>query len=195
MNKIEERLPFHLQKGLGSQKGTQGHFKPFQISGEERLVKVASAQRTSSFTNYLGLRKTGLEPLTLHSRASESKKARRRTPSQADGKIILQVTQNNSIGSLTSLFRQCLYTTSSGAQGFRGARRGTSAAFFAVGVALAEKARSLGISRVDVHSQGMGKYRISVFRGLLWGGLTLLSLHEETVRPHNGCRPPSIRRL
>ena len=87
MNKIEERLPFHLQKGLGSQKGTQGHFKPFQISGEERLVKVASAQRTSSFTNYLGLRKTGLEPLTLHSRASESKKARRRTPSQADGKI------------------------------------------------------------------------------------------------------------
>ena len=88
-----------------------------------------------------------------------------------------------------------VYTTSSGAQGFRGARRGTSTAFFAVGVALSERAQNLGIYRVQVHTQGMSKFRVNLLRGLLWGGLTIVSLHEASLRPHNGCRPPAIRRL
>ena len=141
-----------------------------------------------------GLRRPGAEPLTLY-RGPKQFTGTQKTSQHFDAKLLLQVTQNNTIGSIATLTRGCLYTTSSGAQGFRGARRGTSAAFFAVGVALAEKAQRLGLYRVQVHTQGMSKFRVNLLRGLLWGGLTLVSLHEVSLRPHNGCRPPAIRRL
>lgn len=114
---------------------------------------------------------------------------------KVDGEVVVYITRNNGIGTLLLPDQTTLYTTSAGAQGFRGARRGTTAALFAVGVALAEKSKSLGILRVNVSSKGMGKARIGFLRGLVWGGLTLVSLHDVTPRPHNGCRPPSIRRL
>ena len=114
---------------------------------------------------------------------------------KVDGEIVVHITRNNGVGMLLLPDQTTLYATSAGTQGFRGARRGTTAALFAVGVALAEKSKSLGILRVNVSSKGMGKARIGFLRGLVWGGLTLVSLHDITPRPHNGCRSPAIRRL
>ena len=173
-------------------------------SSDEKRPSVPEAQKLPSEIHNqqklrppqknFGLRRAGAKPLTLYrgpKKFSDVKKA----STQFDAKIFLHVTQNNTIGSITSLTRGCLYTTSSGAQGFKGARRGSSTAFFAVGVALSERAQALGISRIQVHSQGMSKFRVNLLRGLLWGGLTVVSLHETSLRPHNGCRPPVIRRL
>lgn len=113
---------------------------------------------------------------------------------KTQGDIFVHLTKNNSIGSLSIENQGTVYTTSAGAQGFRGARRRTTTAFFAVGAALAEKAQTIGIKNVRVFTRGMPRSRQGIFRGLLWGGLRILTIHERTPRPHNGCRPPVLRR-
>lgn len=113
---------------------------------------------------------------------------------KSQGDIFVHLTKNNSIGSLHIQHKGTVYITSAGAQGFRGARRRTTTAFFAVGAALAEKAQTFGIKNVRVFTQGMPRSRQGIFRGLLWGGLRILIIYEKTPRPHNGCRPPTLRR-
>ena len=172
--------------------GHEAHKAPKTRS--QKNLQSSSQPANLTVQKDFGLRRPGTQPLTLY-RGPKKFTDTRKLAHQYDAQIRLQVTQNNTIGSITTLTRGCLYTTSSGAQGFRGARRGTSAAFFAVGVALSERAQNLGIYRVQVHTQGMSKFRVNLLRGLLWGGLTIVSLHEASLRPHNGCRPPAIRRL
>lgn len=133
--------------------------------------------------------------MRAHSQMASTRSARLLGWKKVDGEILLHITRNNGIGTLVLPDHTTVFTTSAGAQGFRGARRGTTAALFAVGVAIAEKSKALGILRVKISSRGMGKARIGFLRGLVWGGLTLVSLHDTTPRPHNGCRPPAVRRL
>ena len=166
---------------------------------EERLqVNEKTEKKHKKFsTDILGMRRSQAQPIRLHRDPTgpTGPSFSQKRLAKVDADIFFQVSQNNTIGSLTTSARGCLYTTSSGAQGFRGARRGTSAAFFAVGVALGERSVALGLRRVHVHTKGMSKFRINLFQGLIWAGLTLVSLDDSTVRPHNGCRPPAIRRL
>ena len=199
--RVVSRKPFGPQGPYGLQRPSSAHGSSQRESvsqgpsGLQSLLAQKGQKKVKAPAQKdFGLRRPGAEPLTLY-RGPKQFTGAQKTPQHFDAKLLLQVTQNNTIGSISTLARGCLYTTSSGAQGFRGARRGTSAAFFAVGVALAEKAQRLGFYRVQVHTQGMSKFRVNLLRGLLWGGLTLVSLHEVSLRPHNGCRPPAIRRL
>ena len=62
-------------------------------------------------------------------------------------------------------------------------------------VALATMARSPGVERVAVFVKGVGSGRDSAVRSLGTKGLEISSLTDLTPIPHNGPRPPKVRRV
>eukprot|EP00979_Chaetoceros_neogracilis_P018939 scaffold11495_cov4759-Chaetoceros_neogracile.AAC.5 len=69
--------------------------------------------------------------------------------------------------------------------GFKGARKGTP---FAAQTA-AEKAALAALST------GQGSGRETAIRAIEGAGFEILSIHDITPVPHNGCRPPKRRRV
>jgi small subunit ribosomal protein S11 len=56
-------------------------------------------------------------------------------------------------------------------------------------------AYDLGLRKVDVFVKGPGSGRDSAIRNLAAVGIEVLSIHDTTPLPHNGCRPPKRRRI
>jgi len=118
----------------------------------------------------------------------------RRTPvGRAEAHIL--ATWNNTVISVTNLKGDVLVQSSAGAIGFRGAKKATPFAASRVAEAVAEKSKTLGISRVAVTVRGIGSGRESAIRSLASHGLDILSIRDRTPIPHNGPRPPKPRRV
>lgn len=111
-----------------------------------------------------------------------------------EGKIYISTSYNNTMISLTSLKGDVLTWTSAGALGFKGTRKSTPFAASRVGKVLAERAGRLGIRKVEVLVKGIGSGRESALRALAGGDLEITSIKDITPIPHNGCRPPKVRR-
>ena len=60
---------------------------------------------------------------------------------------------------------------------------------------IAEKAKGLGVRRLDVFVKGPGFGRDSAVRALKSAGFALTSISDVTPIPHNGCRPKKRRRV
>lgn len=85
--------------------------------------------------------------------------------------------------------------SSSGALGFRGAKKGTPFAAAKVGEALGVKAQSLGIKEVSVVIKGVGSGREASVRGFISKGINISSIKDITPVPHNGPKPKKPRRV
>ena len=109
--------------------------------------------------------------------------------------VIVKATYNNTLVYLTDHNGLTSTWTSAGIEGFKNAKRGTNYAGQTAGHALAEKAASLGVDRVRVKVKGMGPGRQSCVKGLVTGGLDIVSITDITPMPHNGPRPKKQRRL
>ncbi|XP_072258808.1 small ribosomal subunit protein uS11m [Pyxicephalus adspersus] len=109
--------------------------------------------------------------------------------------VHIKATYNNTHVQVTSFDYKSLVRTSCGTEGFRNAKKSSSVAAQAAGLAAATKAVDKGISFVRVIVKGMGPGRPHVIKGLTMGGLELVSLTDNTPIPHNGCRPRKARRL
>lgn len=125
--------------------------------------------------------------------APKRKKAKRSVPA---GQVHVLATFNNTIISFTDSKGGVLTTSSAGACGFRGSKKGTA---YAAQVA-AEKAgqlakQSYGLSKVDVFVNGIGLGRDAAIRTL--GGLNIQveSIKDVTGVPHGGVRPRKARRV
>jgi small subunit ribosomal protein S11 len=53
----------------------------------------------------------------------------------------------------------------------------------------------LGIEKVTVLINGVGSGRESALRSLAARGLEIIAIRDITPTPHNGCRPPKVRRV
>lgn len=125
--------------------------------------------------------------------AGERGAGRRGAVGRAQAHIL--ATWNNTIISITNLEGDVLTQSSAGAIGFRGAKKATPFAASRVAEAVAEKAKTMGITRVSVTVRGIGSGRESAIRSLASHGLDLLSIRDNTPIPHNGPRPPKPRRV
>lgn len=110
---------------------------------------------------------------------------------------ILQVesTFNNTKVILTDLKGNVILWSSSGALGFRGAKKGTPFAAAKVGETLSQKAVELGLKEIDVIIKGVGSGRESAVRGFITKGFTINSIKDTTPVPHNGPKPKKPRRV
>jgi small subunit ribosomal protein S11 len=111
------------------------------------------------------------------------------------GILYVQSTFNNTKLLLTDSKGNAVCSSSSGALGFKGAKKGTPFAASKAAEELAEKAEKLGLKEIDVIVKGVGSGRESSIRGFISKGINIRSIKDRTPVPHNGPKPPKPRRV
>lgn len=112
-----------------------------------------------------------------------------------EGRVYIFSSYNNTIITLTNLKGDVLYWTSAGKIGFKGTKKATPFAASKVAETMVGAAKKLGIEKVAVLIKGIGSGRESALRSLAARGLEIVSIKDVTPIPHNGCRPPKVRRV
>lgn len=83
----------------------------------------------------------------------------------------------------------------SGANGFKGARKSTPYAATQVAQTILERIKPMGITHVEVRVSGVGGGRDAALRAFTTSGMTIHTIRDLTPLPHNGCRPRKARRV
>ncbi len=109
--------------------------------------------------------------------------------------LYVQSTYNNTMLLLADEKGNALAASSSGALGFKGAKKGTPFAAAKVGELLGAKASELGIKEISVVVKGVGSGRESSIRGFISKGINLNTIKDSTPVPFNGPKPPKVRRV
>lgn len=113
----------------------------------------------------------------------------------ANGKIYISATFNNTLVTITNDKGETISWSSSGAKGFKGARKSTP---YAASLALedaAKKAYEKGLKTVEVYVKGPGAGRDSALRAIRQAGLSIALIADITPIPHNGPRAKKKRRV
>jgi len=111
------------------------------------------------------------------------------------GILYVQSTYNNTKVLLTDTKGNAVISSSSGALGFKGAKKGTPFAAAKIGEVLAEKAEILGLKEVSVVVKGVGSGRESSIRSFVSKGIQITSIKDRTAVPHNGPTAKKPRRV
>lgn len=107
----------------------------------------------------------------------------------------IQSTYNNTKVVLADEKGNSVAFSSSGALGFKGAKKGTPFAAAKIGEVLADKAIAMGVKEVGVVIRGTGSGRESVVRSFISKGVNVDSIIDKTPVPHNGPKPKKPRRI
>ncbi|MGC8651013.1 MAG: 30S ribosomal protein S11 [Minisyncoccia bacterium] len=111
------------------------------------------------------------------------------------GRIYIAASYNNTLISLTNLKGELIAWSSAGTLGFKGPKKATPFAASKVVEALLEKVQKSGLKTVEVYVKGIGGGRESAIRSLATHGLDIDLIKDVTPIPHNGPRPPKVRRV
>ena len=111
-----------------------------------------------------------------------------------EGLLYVESTYNNTRVTLTTMEGDVVFASSSGALGFKGAKKGTPFAAAKVGELIGEQALGAGVKKVDVIVKGVGAGRESAVRAFITKGIDITTIKDKTPVPHNGPRPPKPRR-
>lgn len=123
--------------------------------------------------------------------ASAAKRAKR----VQEGKVFVNASYNNTVVTVTDKQGNVLAWASAGSLGFSGPKKATPFASSKVVAAIAEKLQSTGPQDIDVIVKGIGSGRDSAVRSLINHGFNITSIKDATPVPHNGPRPPKVRRV
>jgi small subunit ribosomal protein S11 len=110
------------------------------------------------------------------------------------GVLNIESTYNNTKLVLADQKGNVLAWSTSGAIGFKGAKKGTPFAAAKIGEIIGEKAAQYGMKEVSVCVKGVGSGRESAIRGFISKGINLLTITDATPVPHNGPKPRKPRR-
>ncbi len=111
------------------------------------------------------------------------------------GKVFVNATFNNTLVTITDLDGNALGWSSSGAVGFKGARKATPYAATTAVENLAKKLMTHGLKEVEVYIKGPGSGRDASIRALKNSGLAIKAIADVTPIPHNGPRSRKRRRV
>ena len=121
------------------------------------------------------------------------KKAKRNVPS---GQVHVLATFNNTIVTFTDSRGNVLTTSSAGACGFRGSKKGTAYAAQVAAERAAQAAKQqYGFSKAEVFIKGIGLGRDAAIRVLAGMDIAVESIKDVTGVPHGGVRPRKARRV
>ena len=121
------------------------------------------------------------------------KKAKRSVPS---GQVHVLATFNNTIVTFTDSSGNVLTTSSAGACGFRGSKKGTAYAAQVAAERAAQAAKQqYGFTKAAVLIKGIGLGRDAAIRVLSGMDIAVESITDVTGIPHGGVRPRKARRI
>nr|YP_009244003.1 ribosomal protein S11 [Sporolithon durum]AMK96245.1 ribosomal protein S11 [Sporolithon durum] len=107
----------------------------------------------------------------------------------------IKSTFNNTIITITNLNGETVSWGSSGACGFKGAKKGTPYAAQTAAEKAAKQAIDQGMKQTEVIVNGPGSGRETAIRAIKATGIEITIIKDITSIPHNGCRPPKKRRV
>ena len=111
------------------------------------------------------------------------------------GRVYVTATFNNTLVTMTDEKGNVLCWGSSGASGFKGARKSTPYAATTAVETAARKAQAMGVREVEVFIKGPGAGRDAALRALKGVGMQITMIADVTPIPHNGVRPKKKRRV
>jgi small subunit ribosomal protein S11 len=111
------------------------------------------------------------------------------------GHAYIQATYNNTIISITDPTGNVISWSSAGHMGFKGPKKATPYAASIIVREALDKAKVMGLRTVDVFIKGVGAGREGAIRAINANNISIMSIKDITPIPHNGCRPPKIRRV
>ena len=112
-----------------------------------------------------------------------------------NGVVHVNSSFNNTMVTITDVQGNTISWSSSGLMGFKGSRKSTPYAAQLAAEDAGKKASEHGLKNVDVEVSGPGSGRESALRALQSIGFNITSIRDVTPIPHNGCRPPTRRRV
>ena len=122
-------------------------------------------------------------------------KKRKTIKEVVSGKVYVNATFNNTLVTITDLDGNALGWSSSGAVGFKGARKATPYAATTAVENLARKLMVHGLKEVEVFIKGPGSGRDASIRALKNSGFAIKAIADVTPIPHNGPRSRKRRRV
>lgn len=111
------------------------------------------------------------------------------------GFVYVSASYNNTIITVTDQAGNVIAWSSAGSLGFSGPKKATPFAASKVVAAIIEKIKKTGPFNINVIVKGVGSGRDSAVRSFANQGFTILSIKDATPIPHNGPRPPKVRRV
>ena len=124
---------------------------------------------------------------------AKKKKSKKRRVVEAN--ICIQASFNNTIVTITEMNGNVVCWSSSGSCGFKGTRKSTPYAASVATETAINKAKALGLERVNVVMKGTGSGRDQALRAIAATGVAIETISDITAVPHNGCRPRKARRV
>lgn len=120
------------------------------------------------------------------------KRVRKNVPK---GVCHIQATFNNTIVTIADIYGNTIAWSSAGSRGFKGSRKSTPFAAQVAAEDAVRKAAEHGMREIAVFIKGPGAGRESALRALSTAGFRVTLIRDVTPIPHNGCRPPTRRRV
>lgn len=132
------------------------------------------------------------EPKTAPKTAPKASKSGRKVD---EGRVYIKASYNNTIITVTDKKGGVVAWATAGSLGFAGPKKATPFASSKVVATIAEKIQKTGPFNVDVFVAGVGSGRDSAVRSLINHGFNIQSIRDITPVPHNGPKPPKVRRI
>jgi small subunit ribosomal protein S11 len=127
--------------------------------------------------------------------AKKGKTKTRKKITVTEGVVHIKSTFNNTIITVTDMRGNALSTSSAGAVGFKGSRKGTPYAAQLAAENVGKEVGAMGMKTVDIMVKGPGGGRESAIRSFQAQGFNIRLIRDVTPIPHNGCRPKKRRRV
>lgn len=113
----------------------------------------------------------------------------------SSGRVYVTATFNNTLVTITDNSGNTLFSGSSGAAGFKGARKSTPYAATTAVEQIGRKSWDAGMREIEVYIKGPGAGRDAALRALKTIGFNINLIADVTPIPHNGPRPKKKRRV
>jgi small subunit ribosomal protein S11 len=112
------------------------------------------------------------------------------------GRIYITATFNNTLVTITDESGAPVVVGSAGMHGFAGTRKSTPyAATITTESALRKAIEQHGLKQVSVFVKGIGAGREASLRAIKAADVDVSEIADMTPIPHNGVRPPGVRRV
>ena len=112
-----------------------------------------------------------------------------------EGKLYISSSYNNTTLTLTDLNGNVILWTSAGHAGFSGTKKGTPYAATKAAELMIDAIKKIGVEKIHILVKGIGPGREAALRTIAAHGLNAASIKDITPVPHDGPRPPKVRRV